>query len=93
MSKFFDAKFNIGTVVNFAKDKIVELTKKEISNEEKKEILDNAVTAYIIQTLNAVSPNFFIRWAITKLLLPNISIITQKIFDLLKEKIDGLTKE
>lgn len=93
MSKIFNAKFNISTVVNFAKDKIVELTKQEIGNAEKKQMLDDAVTAYIIQTLNAASPNFFIRWAITKLLLPNISIITQKIFDLLKEKIDGLTKE
>ena len=86
-----DAKFNIESVVNFTKSKITELATKELSNTDKKLKLDNAVVSYITTTINAIAPNFVIRWIINKFLIPYIPILTQAVYDLLKAKIEGVT--
>lgn len=83
----------IKKVVNYATLKIVNLADTNLTNAAKKESLDLAVENYIKDIVNAVTPNFIIRWVVNKFLLPNIPVLTQQIFDLLKAKIYGITKE
>lgn len=80
-------------VVNTAKEKITELAKEEIENEEKKAKLDEVITAFVENMLTKVKLNFFVKLCIKKLVLPHIAEITQVIYDLLKAKITGELEE
>ena len=71
---------------------ILQLAQTELSNENKKLTLDHAIFEYVETAINGLSINFILKIALRKLLLPNISTITQIIFDLLKAKIEGITK-
>ena len=82
-------------IENFAettKASIVELAQTELSNENKKLVLDHKIIDFLESALEKISINFILKIALRKLLLPNISLITQIIFDLLKERIKGITK-
>ncbi len=65
---------------------------KELSNEEKKERLDEHLTKYAETTINTLPLNFILKIALKHILLKNIPIITQAIFDLVKAKVEGVTK-
>lgn len=78
--------------VNYVKINIVDLAKKELSDLEKKDKLDKAVTAYFISLLASTKINWFAKFVINKVVVPNIPTITQAIYDLLKEKFKGITK-
>lgn len=78
--------------VNEAKAGIVELAETSLSNENKKLALDHKIIKFLEIALENLSLNFILKFALKKLLVPNVSIITQVIFDLLKEHIKGITK-
>lgn len=80
-------------VVDTARAKITELAKEEIENKEKKEKLDEVITAFVENMLTKVKLNFFVKLCIKKLVLPHIAEITQVIYDLLKAKITGELEE
>ncbi len=75
-----------------AKANIIELAKTELSNENKKMVLDHKIFEYVERAINGLTINLILKLTLKKLLLPNISLITQTIYDLLKEKIEGVTK-
>lgn len=78
--------------VNTTKTNIIELAKTELNNNNKKMVLDQRIIDFLDNTIAGVKLNFILKLALKKLLLPNVSIITQIIFDLLKAKIEGITK-
>ena len=80
-----------------AKTKITELAKSELSNAEKKKRLDSYLMDIITVNFDYYMPSgiiakFCYKYVVTKLILPHISEFTQMIYDLLKAKIDGVTK-
>ena len=78
--------------VNTTKQNIIELAKTELNNNNKKLILDQRIIEFLENTIAGIKINFILKLALKKLLLPNVSVITQIIYDLLKAKIDGITK-
>ena len=81
----------IENFVMVAKTNIIELAQTELSNENKKLVLDHKIISFIDSTLEKLTVNLILKFALKKLLLPNVSLITQIIFDLLKERIEGVT--
>ena len=82
----------IENFVATTKTSIVELAQTELSNQNKKLVLDHKIGDFLEETLNNLAINFILKIALKKLLLPNVSLITQIIYDLLKEKIKGITE-
>lgn len=78
--------------VNETRKNIIELAKTELNNNNKKMVLDQRIIDFLDNTIAGVKLNFILKLALKKLLLPNVSIITQIIFDLLKTRIEGITK-
>lgn len=78
--------------VNTTKQNIIELAQTELNNNNKKLILDQRIIEFLENTITGIKINFILKLALKKLLLPNVSIITQIIFDLLKARIEGITK-
>lgn len=83
-------KNNIAKVLNFAKGEIVAKVDAELTNEQKKRAVDEAVIIFIDNHFK--SDNAIIKYILEKFedLVPTI---TQVIFDFLKDRIDGLTKK
>ena len=65
---------------------------KELSGEDKKKRVDVLITDYVQAVIDNVGMNFVFKFVLKKLLLENIPTITQLIFDLIKTKVDGITK-
>lgn len=80
-----------GLFYNTKKD-IIELAQTELTNKNKKTVLDHKIIEYIENATNSLAENFIFKIVIKKLLLPNVPVITQWVFDLLKAKIEGITK-
>ena len=78
--------------VNYVKINIVDLANKELSNLEKKSKLDKAVECYFVTLLASSKISWFAKFVIEKVVVPYIPTITQAIYDLLQEKIKGITK-
>ena len=81
----------IKNIAVLTKTKIIDLASEQISNTEKKERLDCTITDYIEKICSKLDINFFVRLILKQLLLPNVSIITQIIFDFIKVNIKGIT--
>ena len=75
-----------------AKSKIIELAQTVLTNENKKLMLDHYIVDYVEKAINGLTVNFVLKLALRKLILPNVSLITQIIFDMLKARIAGVTK-
>ena len=65
---------------------------KTLSGEEKKERLDEHLTKYVDLTIDNLGLNFLFKFVLKRILLDNIPAITQTIFDLVKVKVEGVTK-
>ena len=66
---------------------------KSLSGEEKKARVDNILKNYIETAIDTVGLNFIVKFIVKKILIENISTITQCIFDLLKLKKESLINE
>ena len=66
---------------------------KELTGEQKKARLDDIIKEYIEATIDTIGLNFIFKFVIKKVLIDNLPIITQAIFDLLKAKVEGVTKD
>lgn len=71
---------------------ITDLANKELKDEVKKAQLDKAITEFLISVIAGAKIGWLTKWMIEKLVLPHISELTQFAYDLLKEKIKGVTK-
>ena len=65
---------------------------KDLNGKQKKARVDEVITEYIEVTIDKIGLNFIIKFIVKKLLIENIPVITQCIFDLIKSKVDGITK-
>lgn len=65
---------------------------KELSGVQKKARVDDIIKTYIENTIDTIGLNFIVKLIIKKLLIENIPIITQCVFDLIKAKVEGITK-
>jgi hypothetical protein len=83
----------ITNLTMITKLKIAELAKSELNNLDKKAVLDEKVTLWATKTLENIPVNFLVKFLIKKYFIANVSVITQNIYDLLKAKIQGVTKE
>lgn len=77
---------------NKTKDSIIELAQTELNNDNKKLALDHSIVEFVEQAICNLSMNWFFKTVLKRLVLPNVSLITQIIYDLLKAKIEGITK-
>lgn len=79
-------------LIQYIKVNIQELAKKELENTTKKEKLDKAVTTYIVALLAGAKVNLITKWVIEHYIIKNIPVLTQAVYDLLKDKVKGITK-
>ena len=82
----------VAEVIKYAKANIADLAQKELDNKDKKAQLDKAITVYLNTLLIGVKTNLITKWVIERYVIKNIPVITQAIYDLLKDKIKGVTK-
>lgn len=78
--------------VETSENKIISLVSYKITGVEKKARLDECLTEYVNKFIDSIGLNFAFRWILKKILIDNIPVITQCIFDLLKSKINGVTE-
>ncbi|MBR6298507.1 MAG: hypothetical protein IKR34_04620 [Candidatus Gastranaerophilales bacterium] len=64
----------------------------ELNGLDKKKRLDEIIISYCNNALLNSSLNFFFKFLLKKYVIPNISYITQAIFDLIKTNIAGITE-
>lgn len=84
---------NLGQMVKkifqLATSKILEYVNKEIDGKEKKTQVDAAITSWVsdnITKLGAVQ-----QFLVTQYIIPTVPVITQALYDCLKQRIEGLT--
>lgn len=80
-------------LVGRTQDKITELVDTNLSNSDKKEVLDTTIRNWATEKLKDLSINVVAKWLIQKYLIGNIGIFTQLVFDLLKASVNNLTKK
>lgn len=98
MANKYTFKVIIQEFVNYAKINIADLAKSELSNKEKKDKLDKAIKGWLIPILATAKisipfvPDFIVKFMFEKFIINNIPVLTQAVYDLLKDKIKGVTK-
>ena len=65
---------------------------KELDGAGKKARLDDAITNYVEGVIDNIGLNFIFKFVIRKILIENIPTITQIIYNLIKTKVEGITK-
>lgn len=65
---------------------------KDLNGKQKKARVDEVITDYVENTIDNIGLNFIVKFIIKKLLIENIPVITQCIFDLIASKVQGITK-
>ena len=82
-------KANFDALKTFIRDKIVEQVKeKALSGIEKMDNVVEDVTEFIEDRI--YSDNSIVQWLIDNILIPNVRVITQAVYDLLKETVKNL---
>lgn len=81
------------TLKNAAVRTIQDLVERECSNETKKQLLDAAIKEQMQMIINKCNAGFLLKIIIGKYVMPYIPEITQFIYDLVKAKVIGVTKE
>ena len=98
MANKYTFKVIIQEFVNYAKINIADLAQSELSNKEKKYKLDKAIKGWLIPILATAKisipfvPDFIVKFMFEKFIINNIPVLTQAVYDLLKDKIKGVTK-
>lgn len=89
MAQVFNGE-KLGGLADYIQTAIINKVNVELSNEEKKKDVDESVKSFIKSTF--VSDNTFVKMLIDKL-IECVPILTQLVYDFLKERINGLTKK
>lgn len=92
MANKYTFKMVVAEVIRFAKLNIAELAKTELENAEKKSALDRAIKGYLVPLLATVRMGCFTKFIFERFVISNIPVITQAIYDLIKDRIEGVTK-
>lgn len=64
----------------------------ELTNEQKKQRVDEIITNYLEIALDNLGLNIVFKYVVKKLILVNVPVLTQVIFDLIKSKVQGITE-
>lgn len=84
---------NLGQVIKkmfqLTTSKILEYVNKELDGQEKKTQVDATITSWL--TENALSLGTIQQFLVTQYFIPIIPVITQAIYDCLKQRIEGIT--
>ena len=76
-------------IIEVAKQEIIKQAKQEaLTGLEKMNNVVDVVENYIREHIK--SDNKIVQWLVNNILIPNVRLITQTIYDLLKEKVKGL---
>ena len=81
-------KENFSSVLDLAKDKIIEQAKEAISGAEKKAIVDAFIIAKIKEICNNCN-NKIVLWVVDQV-ISAVPSVTQAIYSFLKEKVENL---
>lgn len=87
-----DLKDFIKNIVMEAETKIITLATSELENTDKKQKLDETILDYVQKYIDAVQVNFIVKMVLKRVIVPLVPTVTQLIYDLLKTKIQGITK-
>jgi len=79
----------IKNLIQLTTTKIIEHVNKEFDGKEKKTRVDAAITTWV--TDNIVKLGTVQKFIITQYIIPIIPVITQAIYDCLKQKVEGIT--
>lgn len=83
--------FNFADVVRNLIE-VYERDYKNLKGSERKEMLDHAIENYLNNVVENLGLNFIFKFVLKKIMIEHISDITQIIFNLIKTKIEGITK-
>lgn len=92
MANKYTFKKIVAELIKFAKLNIADLAKKELANKDKKDQLDKAITGFLVPLLATAKMGFVTKFIFEKFVISNIPVITQAIYDLLKDRVEGVTK-
>ena len=92
MANKYTFKKIVAEMIKFAKLNIADLAKKELNNKEKKAQLDKAILGWLIPLLATVKMGWVTKFIFEKFVIDNIPVITQAIYDLLKDRVEGVTR-
>ena len=92
MANKYTFKMIVAELIRFAKLNIAELAKSQLNNAEKKNALDRAIKGYLIPLLATAKMGVVTKFILNKFVIDNIPVITQAIYDLIKDRIEGVTK-
>ena len=92
MANKFTFQMVVAELIRFAGVNIKELAQKELSNTEKKSQLDKAIKGYLIPLLATARMGVVTKFIFERFVIANIPVITQAIYDLIKSRIEGVTK-
>ena len=92
MGNKYTLKVIIAEIIKFAKLNIADLAKTELGNKEKKQALDRAIRGYLVPLLATTNMGWVTKLIFEKFVLDNIPVFTQAIYDLIKARVEGVTK-
>ena len=92
MANKYTFQMVVAELIRFAGVNIKELAQKELSNTEKKSQLDKAIKGYLIPLLATARMGVVTKFIFERFVIANIPVITQAIYDLIKSRIEGVTK-
>lgn len=69
--------------------KILEYVNKELDGQEKKTQVDATITAWL--TENVLNLGTIQQFLVTQYVIPMVPVITQSVYDCLKQRIEGIT--
>ena len=70
--------------------KILEYVNKELEGQEKKAQVDASVTTWLTDVVSKLG--VVQQFLITQYVIPTVPVITQSIYDCIKQKVEGLTE-
>lgn len=92
MANKYSFQMVVAEMIKFAKLNIANLAEQELENAEKKAILDRAIKGWLIPLLATTKMGFITKFILDRFVIANIPVITQAIYDLIKSRIEGVTK-
>ena len=91
MANKYTFQMVVAGVIKYAKLNIADLAVKELDNKDKKLQLDKAILSYLVPLLATVKMGWVTKFIVEKFIIKNIPVLTQAIYDLLKDRVKGVT--
>jgi len=66
---------------------------KELTGEQKKDRVDSYMEDMVLKSINSVACPIFFRWVVKTFIIKHIPMITQRIYDLIKDRVEGITNK